>query len=148
MLTELASEHFDLDVPREIISKVQKSDLPEDVASFAVRMTEAAAQGDEVAMRIIDEGCEELATLATTVVERLGMESPVSVGSVGGFATDDLVFKKFEEKVKNKIPGAEVLEPISNPVIGSVALVMEKIGEEVSVEDLRDLDSEIKNRLE
>lgn len=148
ILTELASEHFDLEVPREVISKVQESDLPEDVASFAVCVAEAATRGDEVAMRIIDEGCEELATLASTAVERLGMESPVRVGSVGGFVTDDFVFKKFREKVRNKIPDVKVLKPINNPVIGSVALVMDKIGREVSTEDLRGLDSEIEDRLE
>ncbi|KXB01808.1 hypothetical protein AKJ41_00065 [candidate division MSBL1 archaeon SCGC-AAA259O05] len=151
MLTELACEHFDLeasDVPRKVISKVQGADLPEDIAPFAVCVTEAAARGDEVAMRIIDEGCEELANLAATAVERLELEPPVMVGSVGGFATNDLVFEKFEEKVKNKIPEVEVLKPVRNPVVGAVALVMEKIGKEVSVEDLRDLDSEIEDRVE
>lgn len=146
VLTDLASEHFDLDFPREVVSKTQDSDLPESIASFSFCVTEAAARGDEVAMKIIDEGCGELAELAATAVERLGLKSPVRIGIVGGFGTDDLVFEKFEEKVGNEIPGVEVLEPVGNPVVGAVALVMEKIGREVSLGDLRELDSKIEER--
>lgn len=147
-LTNLAQEHFGLDEFDRLRLKVHKElESPLEISTFAKCVVEAASQGDRVALRVIEEASEELADAALTIKRTLQMEEPVKVGGVGSFLLSSLVFRKFEEKVRSKIPNVEILKPVNNPVVGAVALVSEKIGKRVTIGTLQKLNSEIERSI-
>lgn len=145
-LVELTKQHFELEKFEELIPKLDVLDLPSGISSFAEIVINAADEGNEKALEIVSEACEELAESVLAVEQNLSMEEPVKVGCVGGLTSSELFFNKFKEKVTEKVPRAEILSSVKNPVVGAVALVLENLGMRVSIDDLQALDSMIVKR--
>lgn len=144
-LLDAAREHFELedfaeDVFTEVYDEIEHA---KDIAPFAEPVVAAAADGDAVAGRIVAEAGDELAGAAVAVVERLAIEPPARIGCVGGFGTSDPVAAEFESSVADALPAVEFVDPVENPVVGSVALVADRRGDPITREDLDRLDGEI-----
>ena len=148
VLVEAAADHFGLvDFESDVFSEVyDEIGHAKDIAPFAEPVVAAAADGDAVAQRIVDDAGEELASAARAVVERLGIDAAPTVGCVGGFGTSEPVSAAFESSVAATIPGATFADPVDNPVGGSVALVAERRDESITRSDLDRLDGEISDR--
>lgn len=142
-LVEVAKKFFNLDNFEKLIPLLDELDYPTGISPFAKSVVEVAKQGDEVALEVVERACDELAIMVQAVKSKLRFEDSVKVGCVGGLTSSRFFFDRFKKSVKTKIPKAETKEPIRNPVVGAVALVLEKTGKEYSVKDLRELDSKI-----
>jgi N-acetylglucosamine kinase-like BadF-type ATPase len=101
---------------------------PVEIASLAELVAEAAGEGDEVARQILREAGGELAGLAASVVERLGMQSDefrvACVGSV--FKSGEVVWSSLRRTIQAIAAGAEVGPPLFPPTIGAVKLARER----------------------
>ncbi len=143
LLVTLAKQHFGLDDFENIIPKMSEIKLPNDLARFAERVIDAASEGDEVALDVVEEGCEELAVGVNTVHKKLRFEESVRIGFVGGLTSSSFFTNKLEEKIQDRISNITFLKPVRYPVVGSIALVLEKIRKKPEIEKIRKLDSEI-----
>ena len=101
---------------------------PVEIASLAELVAEAAHEGDEVACEILREAGRELAGLAASVIERLGMQSNefriACVGSV--FKSGEVVQVSLRQAIRAVATRAEVGPPLFSPTIGAVKLAQER----------------------
>lgn len=99
-----------------------------EIASLAEVVAEAASEGDEVAADILKEAGRELAALAASVIERLGMcEEEFRIACVGSvFKSGEVVLSSFRDAVRAVAPGAVIGPPLFPPAIGAVKLAQEK----------------------
>jgi N-acetylglucosamine kinase-like BadF-type ATPase len=102
----------------------------------------AAAQGDRPAQELIIQLGEELGISAAAVIRRLGVEAQavevVLAGSVfkgeGPLLTDTLI-----QVLHRTAPGAVLVRPVFEPVVGAVLLGLEAAGARVDDEVYRAL---------
>jgi hypothetical protein len=104
-----------------------------EVATFCPFVVEAAQQGDWKAIDILKEAGCELGRLATAIIRRLGMESDefVVVPFGGVFKAGELLFGSFRETLLAVSPGALVVRPRFEPVVGAVLLALNELGVEI-----------------
>ncbi|HJQ70993.1 MAG TPA: BadF/BadG/BcrA/BcrD ATPase family protein [Blastocatellia bacterium] len=99
-----------------------------EIASLAEVVAEAAREGDEVASDILRDAGRELAVLAVSVIERLGMSADefrvACVGSV--FKSGEVLLSSFRDRVRAVAPGAVIGPPLFPPTIGAVKLAQER----------------------
>lgn len=147
-LVDAACAHFGLDSFDDVFTDVlDEIDHAKDVASFAKPVAETAAAGDPIAADIIDEAADELVDAGVAVVEKLDLAPSPRIGCLGGFGTGDVVSTRFESKLKEKYPEVEIPAKVSNPVVGSISLVVNRREESITPEDLLALDAEINSHL-
>lgn len=140
-LLDAACDHFGLEAFEDVFTAVYDDiDHAKDIASFAKPVAETAAAGDDVALDIIDDAAAELSSAATVVVEQLSLAPAPTVACQGGFGSADIVASRFKSKVRDAYPETEFVDTVTNPVVGSVALVAEKRGRAITGEDLAALD--------
>lgn len=102
-----------------------------EIAAFAAHVAKAAADGDPTAQRILAHAGEELATQATTIITRLGMEDdqfPLStVGSV--FKSTPWVTDPFYLGIMRVAPRVSFRPPVHPPEIGAAILGLRRLRE-------------------
>lgn len=147
MLVDAAIDHFDLDRFDQLLPVVYTElDHPKQIAPFAERVVEAAREGDEAAVGIVDDASAELAIAAAAAAERLNLNSPVRVGYSGSFATAGGIVDRFESAVEARLPEVELLDPIDHPVVGTLCLLTDELGTRPTREELAVLDADIERR--
>jgi N-acetylglucosamine kinase-like BadF-type ATPase len=103
---------------------------PADVAALAPLALRAAEVGDAVACRIVEEAAAELGLAASAVIRGLRMTHDLFDVVTGGglWAGSTLLRTSFESRVRATAPGASVIEPRDEAVIGAVNLAREAAG--------------------
>ena len=145
-LVELAKKHFEISSFDDLITAVYH-DLPnpQAIASFAIRVSEAAQKGDEAAKEILRDAGKELALMAITVSRNLEIaDNAITVGGVGGVWNSDIVWQVFKSEVKKKLPRATFRKPVKLPVVGSLAIGLSKKGINISKKDADKLEKKIR----
>jgi N-acetylglucosamine kinase-like BadF-type ATPase len=122
-------------------------DHPKRIASFAKPVAEAAANGDDVAIGIVDRAAEELAIAAETAAESASVDPPIHVGCVGSFGSSAVVSERLESKIRDRIPNVKFVDPIRHPAVGGVAFAAEHLGTSLDRERLRVLDERVDERM-
>ena len=93
------------------------------VAQFAKTVVNAAAK-DNVASRIVDDACDEIAQSIKVASRKAGADSDgqVMVSASGSIARNPEFFLRLVRKIRTHLPGAKVVEPLGDPLDG-VALM-------------------------
>ena len=131
VLTEYILDKLKIHSPDEIVKKVYIEGMGvREIASLAPLVTQAAIEGDEVAMDIVKESMKALAELVYTVINRLGMHGEeIEVGLIGGvFRAGRVVVEVFEEELKKLEPGVKLITPRWPPEVGALLHACEKVG--------------------
>jgi len=93
------------------------------MAGLAPLVFQACQQGDEAALRIVDQAAGDLAQLAAAVLGRLRWEEPPLLAPVGGvFQAGESIMDPFQTKLQGHYPGARVVPARYPPVIGALLL--------------------------
>ena len=105
-----------------------------EVASLCPVVVEVARQGDWKANQILKEAGYELGRLGVAVITRLGMETDqFAVVPFGGvFRAGEPVLGSFGETVLAVAPGAVIVKPKFEPVVGAVLLALHELGVMIS----------------
>lgn len=144
VLLDQALEHFQEPSFERIFQHVHEDlDHPRDISSFAVPLAQAADDGDDVALSIVEDAAAELVDGVTAVQAKLQIAEPVTVGCTGGFGTSSVVSRAFEERLTAELGSVDVTDPVQNPVVGAIALVADRRGEKLSRSALQELDGKI-----
>jgi N-acetylglucosamine kinase-like BadF-type ATPase len=110
-----------------------------EVATLCPVVVEVAQQGDWKANQILKEAGYELGRLGVAIIRRLEMENDeFAVVPFGGvFRAGELVLGSFGETILAIAPGAIVVKPKFEPVVGAVLLALSEIGVVVSRQVIR-----------
>lgn len=129
-LDRALSQHFEIGRPDQILYAIYDGEFPRTrVAKFAARVEEAAAAGDAVAKRILDDAAAELVRAATSVRDRLRLEeSPYDVVLSGGtFAAVPTLAAEVARRLATPIARVRLLS--EEPAMGAVKLAIELLEE-------------------
>jgi N-acetylglucosamine kinase-like BadF-type ATPase len=106
------------------------------IASLAPTVAAVAGAGDRVASDMLAEAGRELARMVTVVIRRLGIGAErfavIPFGSV--FKAGPLILAPFREGVRLVAPGANIVLPRYESVVGTLLVAMERGG--VAVPDV------------
>lgn len=97
------------------------------IASLCPVVAEAARQGDQTAVAILQEAAEKLASLAEIVIKKLEKKK-LPVVLIGGVEKiGDIFFNLFEQEIKKRVPEAWCREPAYTPVVGGMLYVLSEV---------------------
>jgi len=118
---------------RELIDRLYVTGMKShEVAALAPLVVEAAAQGDEVAVRILREAGVELGRAAGAVIRRLRLQGRFTVAETGGvFQFGETICAAFEETVHKAAPECSIGPSRFEPAVGAVLLALQELGVEV-----------------
>ena len=119
-----------LDNPHRISHRIYiKGFSPQEFASLAPRVIEAARQNDEVARRIVQEAVEALTGLVRNLAQRLFADEPVEIVLSGGIARSGPVLQPLlEAHILRSVPGSRIVEPALEPVLGAALNALQAAG--------------------
>ncbi|MBI5956913.1 MAG: ATPase [Chloroflexi bacterium] len=126
-LSSLIMEHWKLSRVDDIVGRVYVTPPPRlEIAALAPTVAKAARAGDEVAGEIWQRAGLDLAHEAVAVIRGLGMAQEVfevaTAGSV--FKAGELILSPFRSAIGEVAPGALVVKPRREPVLGAVRLAL------------------------
>jgi N-acetylglucosamine kinase-like BadF-type ATPase len=134
MLLKLVMQKLGVDEPQGIIASVYAKHMPvSKVASLSALVSEAAAEGDGVALQVLKEKGRVLGELVVSAASKLNMlGTPFGVSLVGGvFKAGRPLLGPMEDRIHASAPRAAIVEPKLPPVCGAVVLLLRKAGVEV-----------------
>jgi N-acetylglucosamine kinase-like BadF-type ATPase len=143
-LERLVPEHFGMRRPIDVTLAMYHERLPQErVAELAAVAVRAAADGDQVALSLLDDLAGECAAFATAAIRRLGMTRlPVPVVLSGGVArgAGDLLAVPVTERVRVVAPAAAATVLHAPPVLGAALLALDMVapGDAEAAERARD----------
>ncbi|MDA2927495.1 hypothetical protein MYX78_09745 [Acidobacteria bacterium AH-259-G07] len=125
LIREKISRELYLDEIDELIHLLYEGNMtPRKIAALYPLVLQAAAEGDQVAQNLLNGAAAHLAETALAVIRKLGMEKenfPLAV-SGGVFHNSKQIQEKFEDLMRSKVPGMELIEPKHPPAVGAVFL--------------------------
>jgi N-acetylglucosamine kinase-like BadF-type ATPase len=143
-LSSLVPAHFGLRAPVEVTEALYQGSIDgERVGELAPVVAQAARDGDAVALGLVDDVADELASFATASVRRLSMEEErVPVTLAGGLARGaaDLLVPRVTSLVREVAPEAEVSVLHAPPVLGAALLGLDRLapGDHAAADRLRE----------
>lgn len=132
-LVQLIKESLNLRDLNEIIDHVYVSGMkPNEVASLAPTVAEAAKMGDQAALRILNEAGYELGCVAVAVIKRLRLLGRFLVAKTGGvFQLGSPLNDAFEEAIRQAAPECSILSSRFEPAVGAAFLALQETGVEI-----------------
>ena len=106
----------------ELVQLVYRPDFKRDrVAATVPLVFEHARAGDAVALRVLHGAGEALAATTASVLRQLEVERVAPVGGV--LLRDSPVRQRYESALRERIPGAQIVEPQHDAAIGAALLL-------------------------
>jgi len=128
LMTQLLCQDYDMcspvDLPRFVYATTTHAD---DIARYGKLVIEAAQNGDDVAHEILARAGAELAECVLGVARKLHMtDTEFAVAHVGGaFHAGDLLLNPMRLRLNRDAPGATLIPPRDEPVLGAARMAME-----------------------
>jgi len=126
----------------DLVRWAQTADKLE-VASLAPVVFEAATNGDEQVMKIVEEGAGVLSEYTAAVATRLGLLAPKVILLGGLFQRDGVYVHAFKRKLKKNLSDARVAMSEQSPELGAAWLAAEM--EEKPVLSMETRGAEVEN---
>jgi len=131
-LCDSLPEHLGVRSPRDAVALLEAPDSRARLSSLAPFVTRAAAEGDAVALAIVERGASELAEMVVAVHDALardGSDVPHALSPVGGvFAAGPIVVDALSRALEARLRSVAVVEPVLPPVLGAVFLALQSLG--------------------
>lgn len=129
---------------REILRRVELEGMARrEIAALAPLVTAAAADGDEVARSLIEQGADQLALMVATVANRLSFAATpgkIPVVITGGLTKAGSVFiAPLQHAIQRRAPETCVVEAQMPPVLGGILLALELLQTSVSAQVIEQL---------
>lgn len=131
-LAALVPEHFGMRRPRQVMEAMHLGRLDESrLAELAPLVFRAAVDGDRVALSIVERQTDEVATMATAAIRKLGMvRLDVHVVLGGGIFRNPFAafYERIEDGVHGVCPTARITILAAPPVVGAALLGLDRVG--------------------
>ena len=122
VITDMIKDKWNVSDVWDLIGYFAKnSDARHEIASAALIVSQAAANGDEVALDIFRYSADQMAICTNTAIRRFGDDWNGIVVTMGNaWKGHPVIFEDFCKKVLAEYPRANILHPVFDPVIGCV----------------------------
>ncbi|MBO3800129.1 MAG: hypothetical protein FGF52_03650 [Candidatus Brockarchaeota archaeon] len=150
LITKLLMERLNAKTPDEIIWHVYTKGMSiVEFAKLAPLVTEAARNGDKVAIGILCDAARELANTLGGVIRKLRMvDDEFPIGLIGGvFKAGELITNPLKDEIKKLAPRAYLTSPRFPPVAGACLIALEKIGVRLTGDILRSVEETLKKNV-
>jgi N-acetylglucosamine kinase-like BadF-type ATPase len=131
-MTGAVAEHFGVPSATAVAEALHFGELDEDrLVELAPVVVAAAEDGDAVAVEIMDRLADEIATMATTTLSRLGLLDRAADIVLGGGVlarAGDRLLEAIRERVLAVAPGARFRVVAARPVLGAALAGLDRIG--------------------
>ncbi len=131
VLRQLVKEQLGLVSMNEIMHRLYVVGMSRaQIAALCPLLIDAARQGDEIALKIVEDGMEHLSECVEAVAAKLGFAQSRSceLAIVGGlFNAGDFVIQVLKESVYRRLPGCRITLAELQPVLGACLLALELI---------------------
>ncbi|MBO3840212.1 MAG: BadF/BadG/BcrA/BcrD ATPase family protein [Thermoproteota archaeon] len=147
LITKLLMERLNAKTPDEIIWHVYTKGMSiVEFARLAPLVSEAARNGDRVAIGILRDAAKELANTLGGVIRKLRMEDDeFPIGLIGGvFKAGELITNPLKDEIKKLAPHAYLTSPRFPPVAGACLIALEKMGVRITGDILRSVEETLK----
>ncbi len=125
ILTARLLDHYQVTRAQELVRTVYSGSLkPSAIATLAAIVQAAAAEGDDIASRIIDVGASELSATAASVAARLHMTNCIVVLGGGIFRAIPRMREAVIAHLSSRLPGAQIRPLEVEPAMGAVRLAL------------------------
>ena len=112
-----------LERPQQLVKPIYAEWKPAEIAALAPAVLECAATGDAVAAEIFERAAAELSRAALAVVRALDLSAqPIDVVTAGSLWHAPLLRARFAHLIADASPGAQVILPRNEPIIGALLL--------------------------
>lgn len=142
LLTESIFAEWGVEHHQQLAAKAYREETQRPhIAALSILVKRAAALGDQVALKILEEATFELALAANAVIRNLHMEEdhfPVALVG-GGFDQDSSWSFGLEDLIQKVAPGSYVSAPIYHPVIGALLSALQEYHGRLPEEVLEEL---------
>ena len=132
----------------DVVSPIyQNPDVRKNFAALSRIVMKTALDGDPVAVKVIEEGADQIAHLLATCARVLGMEKdPYRIAATGGLVEDKGWYYQLVEARLAKIhPQAKLVLPKFPPVIGAALIALDEIGVEWTDKVVANLEKTVPN---
>lgn len=120
LLAKLIAEKFGIASPEILITEVYKNNF--DIATVAPLVLDAAAQGDEACMKIVETQTDELIAHLASMAKKIN-RPVVDVSFIGGIISNDHIFSQmFKKKIAEKLPVINIKEQDFPPEMGAIVM--------------------------
>lgn len=129
-LTAAVEQHFGRTVP-SLIEHIHLEEIPwSALAELAPSVFACSVEGDMVAQQLVDRQADEVAAYVRACTSRLQLEGAVDIVLGGSIlrAQHPRLMEHIHTQVLIGLPGAQLLTPVCEPVVGAVLLAMEAAG--------------------
>lgn len=128
MLTQTVLDRLKLTGPDQFIEVIYENpQARKDIADLAILVVQAAKQGDQVALNIVDEAVQELAEIVHAANNKLHKQARKLV-LAGGLFGDDLFLSRFEIACQEDLQNLQLVRTNLPPVIGAYNLGLTGLG--------------------
>jgi N-acetylglucosamine kinase-like BadF-type ATPase len=131
-LGDAAAACFGLDSVRDVAVAVHKGELTRaDLHQLTSVLFEAAADGDQVALSVIDQQATEICVMAEAAMRRIGLPStgtPVVLGGGVLEARDPMLLAAIDRELARIAPGATARVLDVPPIAGAALLGLDTVG--------------------
>ncbi|MDI4648018.1 N-acetylglucosamine kinase [Cohnella hashimotonis] len=101
------------------------------VASLCPLVGQCAAEGDQVAARILEDAAGQLADQMVHLIGKTSAQDLPLTVSGGVWKSSPLLFRSFGRRVKERYPDIALIPPKFDPVVGGILLGLEALGMDV-----------------
>ncbi len=100
-----------------------------EIAAFAPLVTEAALQGDQAAILVLEQAGKDLAACVIAVAKKLRLAGAgCEIVQIGGLLNaGDIYLKPLRSEILRQIPGAHFTSPDLPPVLGACVLALQDL---------------------
>jgi N-acetylglucosamine kinase-like BadF-type ATPase len=131
-LVAAVAEHFGRDTVEQVSIAVHLGEIEDArLNELSPLLMRIAAEGDAVAMRLVDQMAEEVVIMARVIIGRLGIEKTRAEVVLGGGvlrAQPLVLMERIAAHATIKIPYAELIVAADPPVIGAALLGLDALG--------------------
>ncbi len=120
-ISELFNQRLNVESPQSLVLKVYHENF--DIASVARLVLDAANEGDEVALSIVQEAANELLLHVRTAVSAAGTEIPIAfMGSI--ISHENALVTKLTNLISREFPAMNICRPEQSAAVGAALLAM------------------------
>ena len=127
LIIDLLSEKHSINTSDDLITKVYGENF--DIASIAELVLIAAADGDKIALEILDKESEELTGLIRTMMNKMKVNE-LSVSFSGSLIANKNVYSDMlRDKIKTSLPSVKIIKAEYSPVEGAILMAKEMLSD-------------------
>lgn len=128
VLRQLVMDRLELATMNDIMHRLYVTGMSRsEIASLCPLLMDAAKEGDEVALAVVEEGTAHLSECVEVVAKRLGFaqSSACELALVGGlFNAGDVVVQPLHKDIHRRLPNCTIVFAELQPVLGACLLAL------------------------